>query len=171
MDRKEEEKLKLLYELIKASRRSDRELSKALRTSQPTVTRRRTLLEKEKYVKEYTVVPDLRKMGYEIVAFTFVSFSEALSASKPQLLQKAREWNNNQPCVLFSADGEGIRMNSVLVSVHKDYSDFSRMISELRQDWQQTLKDIQSFIVTVNRPEQMLKPFSFKYIKECQSDE
>lgn len=168
MDRKEEEKLRLLFELIKGSRRSDRELAKALKTSQPTVTRRRSLLEKEKYVKEYTIVPDLQKMGYEIIAFTFVSFSEALSASKPQLLQRAREWNNKQSCVLFSADGEGIRMNSILVSVHKDYSDFSRMISDLRQDWQPTLKDIQSFIVTINRPEQMLKPFSFRHIKECQ---
>jgi len=171
MDRKEEEKLKLLFELIKGSRRSDRELAKAIRTSQPTVTRKRTLLEKEKYIKEYTIVPNLQKMGYEIIAFTFISFSEALSPSKPELLRKAREWNSKQSCVLFSADGEGIRMNSVLVSVHKDYSDFSRMISELRQDWKQTLKDTQSFIVSIDRPEQMLKPFSFRYLVECESKE
>lgn len=37
---------KLLYELMKNSRRSDRELAKVLGISQPTVSRRRIALEK-----------------------------------------------------------------------------------------------------------------------------
>ena len=40
---------KLLYELMKNSRRSDRELAKILRISQPTVSRRRIIIEKKLY--------------------------------------------------------------------------------------------------------------------------
>lgn len=88
MSDKEKEKIDLLHELIKGSRRSDRELAKVLKISQPTITRKRTRLESEGYINEYTVIPNLVKMGYEIIAFTFLAFTEA----KPELLAKAREW-------------------------------------------------------------------------------
>jgi DNA-binding Lrp family transcriptional regulator len=39
---------RLISELMKNSRRSDRELAKALGTSQPTITRTRGKLEREK---------------------------------------------------------------------------------------------------------------------------
>jgi len=61
----------LLWELLKNSRRSDRELAKALRVSQPTVTRRRANIEK-KFIDGYTAIPKWEKIGFEIVAFTFV---------------------------------------------------------------------------------------------------
>lgn len=159
--RKEEDKLRLLFALIKGARRSDRELARALGTSQPTITRKRTKLEKEGFIKEYTVIPNLRKMGYEIIAFTFLAFREA----KPELMEKAREWTRRQPCVIFASDGEGLGMNSVMISLHRDYASFSRLISNLRQDWQPNIKDVQNFILSVNRPELLVKAFSFQYLE------
>lgn len=64
--------LRLISELMKNSRRSDRELSKQMRVSQPTVTRLRNKLEKEGYIKEYTMIPDWQKIGYQLMAFTLV---------------------------------------------------------------------------------------------------
>lgn len=162
MSDKEKEMLRLLFELIKGARKSDRELAKALKVSQPTVTRKRTILENEGFIKEYTVIPDLEKMGYEILAFTFLAFTEG----KPELIEKAREWNKNQPNIVFAADGEGPLMNSILVSVHKDYGSFSKLISKLRQDWQPNLRNIQSFIVSMGRRELLIKPFSLKYLEK-----
>lgn len=164
---KEEEKLKLLFELVKGARRSDRELAKVIGTSQPTVTRKRTLLEKDGYIREYTALPDLRKMGYEILAFTFMSFADVM-LDKPDLMKKAREWNKSEACVVFSSDGEGLGMNSVLVSVHRNYADFSRLMTRLRTDWRQNCKDIRSFIVSIDRPELMVKQFSFRYLESCE---
>ncbi|MCJ7423289.1 Lrp/AsnC family transcriptional regulator [Candidatus Bathyarchaeota archaeon] len=92
-----ENELKILFELIKGARRSDRELAKATRVSQPTVTRTRTKLEKMGLVKEYTIIPDLRKMGYELLVFTFMSFAE----DRPELFAKAREWIKKRPSVIF----------------------------------------------------------------------
>ncbi len=163
MSEKEKEKMRLLYELIKGSRRSDRQLAKVLKISQPTITRKRTRLEAEGYIKEYTIVPDVSKMGYEMVAFTFLAFTEA----KAELLEKAREWSKKQPNIVFASDGEGLGMNSIIVSVHKNYASFSKLITSLRHDWQPSLKDVQSFILSANRPDLMVKQFSFSYLEKA----
>jgi len=91
-----ENEMKILFELIKGARRRDRELARALRFSQPTVTRTRSKLERMGLVKEYTIIPDLRKMGYELLAFTLMSFSE----DKRELFDKARRWIKKQPSVM-----------------------------------------------------------------------
>jgi DNA-binding Lrp family transcriptional regulator len=163
MSEKEKEKLRLLHELIKGSRRSDRELAKVLKISQPTVTRKRTRLEAERYIQEYTIVPNIAKMGFEIIAFTFLAFTEARS----ELLEKAREWAKRQPNIVYASDGEGLGMNSAIISVHRNYASFSKLITALRQDWQPNLKDVQSFILSANRPELTIKSFSFKYLEKA----
>ena len=63
---------RLIAELIRNSRRSDRELAKAVGCSQPTVSRMIKRLEKEGYIKEYTMIPDFHRLGYEIMALTFI---------------------------------------------------------------------------------------------------
>ncbi|NIO38282.1 winged helix-turn-helix transcriptional regulator, partial [Candidatus Bathyarchaeota archaeon] len=45
----------LLRELLKNSKRSDRELAKILGVSQPTVTRTRNRLEKNGMIQDYTI--------------------------------------------------------------------------------------------------------------------
>jgi DNA-binding Lrp family transcriptional regulator len=153
--------MKLLFELIKGSSRSDRELARVIGISQPTVTRARTKLEKEGFIEEYTIIPDLRKMGYELLAFTFMSFAE----DRPELFDKARQWTRNQPSVIFAVNGEGLGMNSVMVSLHKDYASFTRLITQLRRDWQPNLKQEQSFMVSMDRADLFIKHFSFRYLK------
>ncbi len=66
---------KLLSELLKDSKRSDRELAKVLSVSQPTVTRRRNSLVKEGTIQEFTIIPDFAKLGFEIMAFSFYSWT------------------------------------------------------------------------------------------------
>jgi DNA-binding Lrp family transcriptional regulator len=161
MDKKERENLELLFALIKGARRSDRDLSKVLKISQPTVTRKRTKLEKGGYIREYTVIPDLANMGYDFVAVTFLSFAE----DRNELFDKAREWTKKRPCVIYAVNGEGIGMNSVMVSVHFNYASYSKLITELRRDWQPNLKNIQTFIISLARPELVIKPFSFRYLE------
>jgi DNA-binding Lrp family transcriptional regulator len=157
MELKENE-LKLLFELVKGARRSDRELARALRVSQPTVTRARTKLEKTGFAKEYTTIPDFSKIGYDLLAFTFMSFAE----DKPELFNKAREWIMKQSCVIFANNGEGLGMNSVMVSLHKGYASYSRLLTQLRRDWQPNLTSEQSFVISLDRPELTIKHFSFR---------
>jgi DNA-binding MarR family transcriptional regulator len=79
--------LRLVAELMKNSHRSDRDLAKALKISQPTVTRLRNRLKKEGVIREYTVIPDFSKLGYEILGITLV-LSKPLEREE---IEKARE--------------------------------------------------------------------------------
>jgi hypothetical protein len=55
-------------------------------------------------------------------------------------------------------------MNSVMVSAHKDYAGFSEMLTGLRRDWHESLKDVESFRICVDRPEYLIKRFSFRHL-------
>jgi DNA-binding Lrp family transcriptional regulator len=62
--------LRLVSEMLKNSKKSDRELAGILGVSQPTVSRTRVRIEND-YIKTYTIIPDFEKLGYQIMAFTF----------------------------------------------------------------------------------------------------
>lgn len=136
---------KLLYELIKNSRRSDRDLAKVLKFSQPTVTRTRRKIEDEKYVLQYTAVPDFTKLGFELIAFTFAEWlsEEKIKADSPY------KWLEKNSRVIFMADGNGLDgKNALIVSMHKNYTDYSDFIADLRQK-SKTIQTVNSFIATL----------------------
>ncbi len=70
--------IRLISELMKNSRRSDRQIAKELGVSQPTVSRTIARLEKEGVLREYTAIPDFRRLGYNLVAITFGNVREEL---------------------------------------------------------------------------------------------
>ena len=156
--------LKLLFEFMKNSKRSDREIAKIIGVSQPTITRMRQRLEK-KAIVEYTVIPDWAELGFEIVAFTFVK-----ATKQPELTEKAKEWTMKNPNVVFASGGEGMGMDCAMISFHKNFSDFSNFITNLRMAWAENLKDLQSFLMTADGQRKM-KPFSLKYLEKAKSEE
>jgi len=111
----EELKKRLLAELLKNSRRSDRELARALGSSQPTITRTRQKIEREGLIRSYTIIPDWRKLGFEIMAFTFTKMrpeirSEELFANAQKLALFRMDWGkymeNIQSFVIVPGEGE-----------------------------------------------------------------
>ncbi|MEA2089892.1 MAG: Lrp/AsnC family transcriptional regulator, partial [Thermoproteota archaeon] len=145
--------VQLLYELMKDSRRSDRSLAKALKVSQPTITRMRKRLEDQEYIQEYTVVPDLAKLGFEIVVVTSMNMAtyDAKTGEKAaEMAEKAHNWIANNPKIVFAAPGAGVEgRNALMVSVHKDFTDFRRFISDFRQRGGSHISNIESFLITV----------------------
>jgi DNA-binding Lrp family transcriptional regulator len=152
---------RLLFELIKNSKRSDRELSKVLKASQPTITRGRTRLENEKYIRQYTIFPDFAKMGFEIVAFNFATIKLS-HTSDSQKMQKLRiDWAKNNPNVVFEIGGEGLGANSLMISMHKNYSEFASFVTKYRIEWADYLQDLKSFIVSIPNGNLVVKDLSF----------
>jgi DNA-binding Lrp family transcriptional regulator len=92
---KQENIIKLLKELIRNSKRSDRELAKAVNLSQPTVTRLRKLA--DKYVRSYTIVPEFGKIGYELLAFTFVKARTYEKTKVEENIRLVKEWYKKHP--------------------------------------------------------------------------
>ena len=67
-----------MIELLKNSKESDRKLARKLGVSQPTITRTRNKLEREGFIRSYTIFPNWRKLGFEILALTFVKMDPAV---------------------------------------------------------------------------------------------
>ena len=160
---KEERMAKLLRELIRDSRRSDRELAKAIGASQPTVTRNRRLL--ETYIRSYTIVPEFSKIGYEIIAVTFAKAKTYNQEDVEKKLDLAKKWAMQRSNVVFASDGEGLGKDAVMVSVHKDYSKYADFMRDYSVKFGDFITDVQSFIVSL-KTGIMIKPFDLVYLAE-----
>lgn len=158
---------KLLMELLKNSHRSDRQLAKVLDISQPTITRRRNLLEKE-IIESYTTIPKWEKLGYEIFAITLVKI-KAVIASKERyakVRKRGVEWLMNQHKVVMAGSCRGMGVDSFMMSFHKSYSDYDEFMRNYRLELGDTIDDIQSILVNL-RGKELIKPFDFKYLAEA----
>ncbi len=153
--------MRLLFELLKDSKRSDRELAKVLGLSQPTVSRMRSRLVEKGVIREFTVIPDFVKMGYEIMAITGFK-----SKIKEGLAEKAIEVTMANPNIIFAARAQGMGKNAVVISMHKTYADFSRFISDIVIEGGDDVEDYDTILVSLG--DLVVKPFSLKYLAEIE---
>ena len=126
---------KLVSELMRNSRRSDRELAKAVGVSQPTISRMIKKLENEGYIKEYTIVPDFRKLGYHLIALIFVKLKQGLSSDEIEEARRmAREsLKAGSLEVVMLERGIGLGYDGVFISLHKDYASYLELKKSCRQ--------------------------------------
>jgi len=162
----------VLYELITNCKRSDRELAKVIHSSQPTVTRSRTKIEKEGMILSYTAVPNLKKIGIEVIAFTF--FSVKPEARRPKDLPEGMfaDWKEEtekfyakHPNIIFASTGRGLKKNTVWISLHKDYSCFVDFLRDIELNWGRYLEDIESFIVSI-QSDRVRRILTLKYLPD-----
>ena len=153
---------KLLRELLENSKRSDRELAELLKVSQPTITRTRHKLEKSDMIQDYTITPDFRKMGFELLAVTLIKLKP--ETRLPEMTKKAKEYTEQYPNAIFVGRGEGLGMNSVIISFHHNFTDYTRKWNQMRLDWKDYVEDIKSFIVSLETG--VIKRFSLTCLKD-----
>jgi DNA-binding Lrp family transcriptional regulator len=142
--------LKLISELMKNSRRSDRDLAGAIGVSQPTVTRIRNKLEKEGYIREYTMIPDFSKLGYKIMAITF-ALSRSLEKEEAERAGKtlADSVKDKQFEFIMLERGDGLGFDGVIISLHEDYASYLKVSEWLRQFDFLEVKKINSFLINL----------------------
>ncbi|MEM2146191.1 MAG: winged helix-turn-helix transcriptional regulator [Candidatus Jordarchaeaceae archaeon] len=143
--------LKLISELLKNSRRSDRELAKIIGVSQPTVSQMIKKLEKEGYIKEYTIIPNFHGLGYELLALTFIKLKEGLALKEIEVARrKALEILDNElPEVLMVERGTGLGYNGVIISLHKDYTSYQEFVGWLSQFTSLAAFKTESFLISL----------------------
>jgi DNA-binding Lrp family transcriptional regulator len=142
--------LKLISELMKNSRQSDRNLAKVIGVSQPTVTRIRNKLEKEGYIREYTMIPDFSKLGYKIMAITF-ALSRFLEKEEAERAGKtlADSVKDKQFEFIMLERGDGLGFDGVVISLHEDYASYLKVLEWLRQFDFLEMKKINSFLINL----------------------
>lgn len=143
--------LKLICELMKNSRKSDRDLARAIGCSQPTVSRVRGKLEKEGYIKEYTAIPDFHKLGFEIVAITFSRFLRELASEELNELRRAsKELEKKNPkAILMAMNGMGLGCNRVFISFHENYSSYMKTLRLIKTIPNVDPSHVESFVISL----------------------
>jgi DNA-binding Lrp family transcriptional regulator len=157
-----ENESRLLAELLKNSKKSDRELAKALGVSQATVSRTRQKLERDRVIQEYTVIPDFAKLGYELLAITTATFK---MSRNEKFTERGANYMKKYPNVILSSRVQGMGKDAVTVSLHKDFTEYENFMLTLKSDWIDAAEDIESMLMSLKGI--TVKPFSLKYLAEA----
>jgi DNA-binding Lrp family transcriptional regulator len=143
--------LRLISELVRNSRKSDRELARIIGVSQPTVTRMRTRLEKEGIIREYTMLPDFTKLGYELLVFTFLKYERP--PSEEQYTEIGKEalalQEKSASSTIIVADGIGLGSDRIIVTLHRDYSTYSGYTRDMSKLSAYKISYVGNFIVSL----------------------
>ena len=127
--------LKLVSELLRNSRRSDRALAKSIGVSQTTIGRLVKKLEREGFIKQYTAIPDFSRLGYELLALTFLKLKGPLVRDEideiRSIIAKGAEKTHHN--VVMLNRGRGLGSDFLIASFHKDYASFTDYGDFLRQ--------------------------------------
>jgi DNA-binding Lrp family transcriptional regulator len=144
--------LRIVSELLKNSRRSDRDLAKTIGVSQPTVSRLVKKLEKEGIIREYSVQPDFSKLGYSLLAISFVQLKQGLTAEQTEKARdRARDsLTENHDEIIMLERGMGMHSNGVFLSVHKDYLSYLDFRKWLQGFEFLETSNVESFLVELN---------------------
>ena len=157
---------KLLFELMKNSHRSDRELAKALDVSQPTITRRRSMLEKN-YINGYTIIPKFGKIGFEMASFTFLKSNRNHNNGngKDGNVDKLKSWFEKQPNVVLVQVGRGMGWDIITISFHKSFSAYASFMRKQEEELSDLITESETFHADL-RNGNSIKPFHLKYLSE-----
>ena len=138
----------LVGELLLNSRRSDRDLAKDVKASQPTVGRIRTTLEEEGRILEYTIIPDLAKLDVELISFIAIKWRDY---KKTRELGEFESFIKDNKHVFFAAPGEGFQDKTKLItSFHKDYKSYEIFIRDLRANFSEIIEDMDTFLASTD---------------------
>ena len=157
---------KILAELMKNSKISDRNLAKKIGVSQPTITRRRARLEKD-VIDGYTMIPKWEKIGYKLLAIILVKSKRLYSTEEKYNVIRKRgfEWLRKHPNVIMGGACEGLGVNSFIMSVHKNYGEYDEFMQKSRLEMGDLVDDVKTLLINLSAKER-LKPLHLKYLAE-----
>jgi DNA-binding Lrp family transcriptional regulator len=155
---KTKEKLKdvevrIIAELMKNSRRSDREIARAIGTSQPTVTRVIRKLEEDGVIREYTMIPDFKRLGYGMMGVVMMGLESPLSKAQFQKIADATsevEEDGFHPGLMGVNGMSSGRKNRLFVSFYRNYSDYAQEHRLIQRVPYVRPNSIESFLVDLN---------------------
>jgi DNA-binding Lrp family transcriptional regulator len=150
--------LRLISELMKNSRRSDRELAKVLGVSQPTVSRMVKRLENEGVIREYTMIPDFVRLGFGIMSVDFAKLKGPVPEEKlMEIREQVRQASKKRPLsTIVGMSGIGCNADRVVVAFHEDYSTYMEYLKKLKQHPLVIVDQLNSFVIDLNDKSQYL---------------
>ncbi len=138
----------VLSELIANSRRSDRELAKAVGVSQPTVSRMIKRLESDGIVNEYTMIPNFKKLGYTLCAIIFLKLKDLPPGGIETVREAVKEsLSQSRFVILLLERGLGLGRDAVMVCLYKDYTSYAEHKNVIRKFPYIDASEVDSFLI------------------------
>jgi DNA-binding Lrp family transcriptional regulator len=109
-------------------------------------------LEKEGVIKEYTIIPDFKKLGYTIMGATLLKVEEGLIKEKFQEIRSAstKIEQEAQPASLLAVNAVGGKENRLFIAFYKDYSEYANAVRLARQIPFVNIDSMNSLLVDLN---------------------
>jgi DNA-binding Lrp family transcriptional regulator len=157
---------KILFEMMKNSKISDRKLARKIGVSQPTITRRRSKLEKE-IIASYTIIPKWSNLGYELLAVTLVKgkTSTLTNDKYDDVKQNAINWFNSHSNVIFAGASRGANADFLILSVHKNYAQYDKFIYSYKRERGEFIEDIDFVFVNLAGNE-IIKDLNLNFLEK-----
>jgi DNA-binding Lrp family transcriptional regulator len=123
-----------------------------LGVSQPTISRTIKKLEKEGYIKEYTIIPDFSKLGYEIMGITSIAVhDQPYKEGFGEIRKMTAEVEKSHPhASLMAVSGINHNKNRLFITFYENYSAYVEAMNLTRQLPFINVDSIESFLVNLN---------------------
>jgi hypothetical protein len=76
-------------------------------------------------------------------------------------IKKAQAFFSKNPNVIFASSGRGLGMSRMMVSFHKNYSDYVEFLKHAEDEWTGLLAKMESFTISLET-DAVVVPLSFK---------
>ncbi len=138
--------IRIVVELMRNSRRSDREIARVVGVSQPTVGRIIRKLEKRGVIKEYTMIPNFQMLGFAVMGLTRYQLPpEPFPGSAT-----ARKALMERYGCLLAVEGMSQNANRQIVSLYETYSEYWNAMNFLKTLPSVDTDKIDSLLVDLN---------------------
>ena len=119
----------------------------------------------EGYIKEFTIIPDFRKIGFEVMS---ILLSNVKEKTTPKSIEESRrkvrrEETENPDALLFGYSGIGTRSDRASILLSRDYSEYLDFTRRAKQHPLVDVESVQSFIIDLGDNSHFL-PLTFSYL-------
>ena len=84
-------------------------------------------------------------------------------------MKEKQKTAKNHPEIIFTSRAEGMGMDAITVTVHKDYAAYKEFLLKNKKLWGKFMADVHYILVHLNG--EITKLLSFKYLAEKQENE
>lgn len=140
--------LRIVAELMRNSRRSDRELAKVIGVSQPTIARTINRLERMGVIQEYTMIPNFHMLGYTIMGSTRFELTEPPVEDRAKSRKTLIDAEEDKPhAVPIAAKGHCEGRNQIFVNFYENYSEYVKGMKTLKAIPFINVENIDTFLI------------------------
>ena len=107
-------------------------------------------------------VPQHLKKG--VVPGSAPHIAQIIMLAPTELLEKVGKWINEHPNIIFASKAEGIRKDALIITLHRNYTEYARFLEEIRVRFGAYTQDHESIIIPLEEP--LAKPLSLKGLRE-----